>query len=295
MSAGGLLALLAEKRSEEGQPDSIKVHKPFAFEQHPRYPPSPDPPRPLLQRITRTSTSDAAPKASFIECPLFPANRPLGFPHLIDTRTFTEDTDLRSFRFVDVVATIFYKYNTVFCELFFEEAYQDIVFYLTDLRVHNEPPLPTWTVAKAVDNIKVEFVPGAYQFLGYSAEVKRGDCWDPVEITDIGDVDYVSLRDDEMELYGSYIGKRMLCPQPFIRTPYFAYKICVNGQRVHPDWPKEDLGANHRARAVGLVRQNQDANLGLVRQVVVSRTNHPKVVDGPKNREDWGHPWYSLN
>ncbi|KAK4446353.1 hypothetical protein QBC34DRAFT_469699 [Podospora aff. communis PSN243] len=267
-------------------------YRPFALQRFPKPPRSPKTPPPTPRWMR---PDDDAPKASFVECHLFPANRPLGFPHLIDTSTFTEDTDLRSFRMCDVVATIFYKYNHRFCKVFFDEAYGDIDFSLNDKRIHCEG-MPTWTVTKTGNAIRVYFTPGDYRSLEYCAEIEAAGSWDPVEISDVGDAECRSLEDETMELYGSYIGRKILCPEPFRRTPYFGYEIVVDGAMEHPEWPNKNHGPSYRKRSVGLIYEHQPANLGLVRQLVVWNSKKIQTTDGPKNREHWGpeHGYYSL-
>jgi len=59
--------------------------------------------------------------AKFLDsCLDFPANRPLGFPHLMDIWEMSEETDLRSFRIADAVATFLFHYNKALCARFFD-------------------------------------------------------------------------------------------------------------------------------------------------------------------------------
>lgn len=112
------------------------------------------PQSPLPRRSQCPTKESAPPSARFLEDPDFPANRPLGFPHLLDTWCFSADTDLGSFRLVDAVATVLFKYNRQLCERFFDRKSTDIEFAVTDLRLHSAL-FPTWLICRKDDMIKV--------------------------------------------------------------------------------------------------------------------------------------------
>ena len=51
-------------------------------------------------------------------CPLLPPERPVGFPHLIDTEKLHEDTDTDDLRLADGIATMIYKWKPAELEKF---------------------------------------------------------------------------------------------------------------------------------------------------------------------------------
>lgn len=53
-------------------------------------------------------------------CPFLPVNRPRGYPHLIDTRDFDEDTDQADLRAADGVVTLLYKWKPEELDKFFD-------------------------------------------------------------------------------------------------------------------------------------------------------------------------------
>jgi len=119
-------------------------------EKAPKRAPSPEVPAPRWL----APPTETGPKARFLDCPDFPADKPLGFPHLIDTWNFSSETDLRSFRLCDAVITMFYKFNRSLCLRFCDPAIHHLTFTVTDKRVHDSG-VRTWSFDKAEDTVRV--------------------------------------------------------------------------------------------------------------------------------------------
>ncbi|KAK0657941.1 hypothetical protein B0T16DRAFT_386385 [Cercophora newfieldiana] len=231
--------------------------------------PEPPPAAPQFTPRWALPLRNDAPQARFIDRPNFPADRELGYPHIIDTRSFTEATDLRSFRACDAIATFLYKYNRFFCKQFFDDENTDISFMITDRRVHQEGT-PTWRIDKLENTVKIEIQP-ARRSMAYSGLFTGFDMWTPSQVKDVEDEFPRELNHEDMEMCGSYIGRRLLMAQLYHPTPYFSYRLEIEGVKVHPEWPGENLGGALRMMKLGLLYTDQTVHLGAVREAVVTK------------------------
>ena len=87
------------------------------------------------------------------------------------------------------------------------------------------------------------------------------------------------LEVEDMELYGSYMGREMLTSQIFFPKPYLEYIIAVNGENVHPDWPREDRGSAPRAAANGIIQTNQPFETGVTKKFARLNPNKGYSID----------------
>lgn len=63
-----------------------------------------------------------------------PANRPVGYPHLINTDKYTEYIQLQNLRIADAVVTVLYKWEPEALATFLDDDLEDIRFQVQDHR-----------------------------------------------------------------------------------------------------------------------------------------------------------------
>jgi len=139
------------------------------------------------------------------------------------------------------------------------------------------------TCVLTIRPLQVEFIPVRYRTIGYAADLLWTNEWIPTDVKNVDDPDYRLLENDDMELYGSYIGRRLMLAQLCFPTAYFEYNITVNGGHVHQDWPGEDRGSIWRTAALGLSfpPEKAKAKLGAARDYAAARDPYMTVVNAP--------------
>ncbi|KAK0731953.1 hypothetical protein B0H67DRAFT_566294 [Lasiosphaeris hirsuta] len=274
---------------------------------------APSPPRPQSPDWEYESHG---PSASFADCPtptlLLGPHRPLGVPHLLDTASISPDTNLRSFRLCDAVATFLWKYNKLLCPKFFDPAGHMVSMAIADRRTHQRggddrnfsvswhiyrgdqfgsvsaPFPPPWQALRpslapapnvapemwrkqdeldfftAPIPIQVEYYPNGSQTRswGYAGVQTAMGEWKATHVKGWDDKEWRTLHQDEMELYGSYIGREMLLKTLYYPTPYLEYFLMVKHQKVHNEWPSPDRGRGMRAPSLGLKTSSELVNMG---------------------------------
>ncbi|KAK0624873.1 hypothetical protein B0T17DRAFT_654715 [Bombardia bombarda] len=195
----------------------------------------------------------------FINWPDFPVDRPLGYPHIVNTMRFNEKIVTGSFRLCDALATFFFKYNPRICRAFFSQDGLPVQFSLTDRRRH-EPPFKTWTFCRTEEGlITVECYPkgGKHFCMEYHAEILWNSQVVPILAKDMNMEKPLTESEDKlttarMDQIGSEIGKLILLGCLHTRVPYLEPTIHINGQLAHADWPREDRGHSARMLEIGV-------------------------------------------
>ncbi|KAK3338639.1 hypothetical protein B0T25DRAFT_561212 [Lasiosphaeria hispida] len=268
-------------------------------------------PHGLPPRISCLKPTDPAPASPTVppDFALGP-NRPFGYPHLLDTSNISSNTNLRSFRLCDAVATFFWKYNKRFCPHFFDYVSPMASLAVTDRRTHrgdDRNPAITWYIYRGDDHgtvstpfpspwrsdrpslapatnvppemqanpdepnvspppipIQVEYYPNGSQTRswGYAGVQTAVGEWMATHVKGWDDKEWRMLGQEEMELYGSYIGREMMLKALYNPTPYLDYFLMVAHQQVHYEWPKRDRGNGMRGLSLSLKTSTDLANMG---------------------------------
>ncbi|KAK0735133.1 hypothetical protein B0T26DRAFT_746951 [Lasiosphaeria miniovina] len=227
------------------------------------------PARSSLQRIPALQPPlRAAPEpALFVDCriPDFPDRRRLGFPHIIDTRYFGENTDPNSYRLCDGIATFLKKYNPALCERFFSVENRCIEIIIYDLRWLSGTLTKAWSILRQDNFVRVDHKQHhEMKTDSCSQELMRSGEWRSVEMRDNNDN---VLQDDMAHSgeIGARLAKLLLVNRMYRRVPYFEFLINVDGKRVYPEWPGEDVGERRRLRIMGVRKKSQQFLTGTVR------------------------------
>ncbi|KAK3382200.1 hypothetical protein B0T24DRAFT_586982 [Lasiosphaeria ovina] len=214
----------------------------------------------------------AAPEpAVFVDCrvPDFPDRRRLGFPHIIDTRYFGENTDPNSYRLCDGIATFLKRYNPALCERFFSGENQWIEIMIHDMRRLPGASTKTWSILRHDNFVRLTMFQVDHR---KHHELKTDSCgqeimwsgeWRSVEIRDNND----NVLQDDMARngeIGARLAKLLLVNLMYRRVPYFEFVVKVGGEFVHPEWPGEDVGEQRRLRAMGVRKKSQPFLTGTV-------------------------------
>jgi hypothetical protein len=115
--------------------------------------------------------------------------------------------------------------------------------------------------------VQIEHTPLRSRVKSYDGVIAESGEWHPAAVRNLDDEKDKELEVEDMELYGSYMGREILTSQIFFPKPHLEYIIAVDGENVHPDWPREDRGAARRAAANGIILTNQQFDTGVTKKL----------------------------